>query len=202
MSDKMSGALLTPSMREFYRENPEETGSKARSVRQRTRDRFCAGIQDIIILSPRLRDDDRRTIIDNFDNSLLSEAVSNFITIFAQEMDIQYFESIFETGIRDALNKKGYQAAEVNVTIDVEREPLSLDEILDKMENGEGLNNSEINFLLSISSSQITDQQAERLQDVQIFSSKKDDQDPTNDTSSLGLPIIIGGPTRENSNEE
>jgi len=201
MSDKIPGALLTPSMREFYQENPEETGSKARSVRQRTRDRFCAGIQDIIILSLKLRDDDRRAIINNFDNSLLSEAIRNFITIFAQEMDIQHFESIFETGIRDALNKEGYQAAEVNVTIDVERDSLSFDKILDRIESGEGLNNTEVNFLLSIDSDQITDQQAQRLQDVQT-SSEKDDQDPTNNTSPLNLPILINGPSRKNPNSK
>lgn len=201
MSDKKTGALLTPTMREFYRGNSEQTGSKARSVRQRTRDRFCAGIQDINMLYLSLRDKDRRAIVDNLNNTVLADAISNFVAIFVQELDTQQFESIFETGIRKALKKEGYSAADVTVTIDVEHDAYSIDEILDKIEQGQSLSESEASYLLSITPDQIPEEQAERLQGS-ISLSVKEENGPTTGRVFPASPVILDDPlTPEDSTE-
>lgn len=143
MSDRKTGAILTPSMREFYRETPDQSGSKARTTRQRTRDRFVAALEDIDLLFGTIRDEDRRAIIDRIDARQLDDYLEKFIALFARELDIGRLEEIIERAFRRALALEGYPAAEVTVTATVVRDPADVSDVIAKIERGEELTRKE-----------------------------------------------------------
>lgn len=164
MSDDKPGGILTPSMREFYRETPNETGSQARSVRQRTRERFMAALEDIQTLHHHLRDDDRRAIVDEMNPSKIGGRITDLIAIFAEEIEIGQFEQIVETGLNRALIKKGYPAAEASVTINIDRDPATVDGVIEKIDNGGRLTEKEKNALIMYNDKKVlSDEQMEIL---------------------------------------
>jgi|AntDeeMetagen134_2_1112570.scaffolds.fasta_scaffold08713_3 hypothetical protein len=120
MSDKEIGAILTPSMRKFYRETPDGKGSTARNIRQRSRKRFVAALADVDLLSETLRDKDRRWIVDHIPPEQLDTHLERFIALFARELDTTRLEGIIERGVKRARVDEGYPSAIVDVSIEIE----------------------------------------------------------------------------------
>lgn len=163
MPDQEPGAILTPTLRKFYRETPNEKGSRARTIRQRTRDRLVAGLKDVSLLAETLRDEDRRAIIDKIDAQRLDEYLEEFIFLFSQEIDTERLEKIVERAVRRVAVKQGYPEAEASVTIYVDRDPVNLSEVIAKVAKGESLTKKENTELFMSTHHDFTEREVEVL---------------------------------------
>lgn len=166
MSEKEIGGILTPSMRQFYRETPDEKSSRARNIRQRTRNRFVAAIKDIDLLSETIRDKDRRGIVDKFDPEQLDAHLEKFIALFAREVDTDRFEEIVEKGIEIAIIAEGYPSADVSVMITVDRHPVELSEAIEKVAQGKQLSKKEATEIVLSSAEDYTKEEIAVLLDA------------------------------------
>lgn len=162
MSDDTPGAILTPTMREFLRENEEATGGRARTRRSRIRQRLAATFEDFRLIFRKLDRDDRRRAIERIDPLDVDDQAACISGVLFQELGTDRFEDVLEAGAVEALQQDGFPDAEVSVNIFVERSPVSVEDVLAKIERGENLTKDDIATLV-LRSRDFTEEEREML---------------------------------------
>lgn len=169
MPDKTPGALLTPSMRKFYRDKDpaSETGSRSRSIRQRTRQRLVAALYDMKLLGSKLTEEDRRAVIDEFNASELDDCLEAFIMLFAEDIPWDRWEGIVKRAVQQVVVSNGYPEAEVSVSIYIDRHPIKPSEVVRKLAAGEDLSVEEMKMITLTSPDELTDEEIQVLVDAE-----------------------------------
>ncbi|QLC35758.1 hypothetical protein EFA46_015990 (plasmid) [Halarchaeum sp. CBA1220] len=167
MGEKRIGALLTPSMRKFYKNQPDGDDSGARTIYQRTRDRLASALEDADLLSTKLRDYDRRSIVDRYDDPTEYDTkVAKLLALYTAELDTDRVENIVEMAVRGALVLEGYGNPDVSVSILVDREPVDLDEVVEKVARGEEPTSKELTTLVLARDNELRQLSDEQVHDL------------------------------------
>lgn len=163
MTDK-TGSVLTNTQRQFLRgeSDVEETGARARALRARIRQRIRAGLEDFQLLFQKLPRDDRRQVFESIPPKDQREWISSMIAFAFSETDSGEFAELIENSILQALSNKGYPEAEVDLFLDIDREPVWLEDVVQMVERGEKLDRKAIARLV-FHKEELTEEQEERL---------------------------------------
>jgi hypothetical protein len=189
-SENRPRGILTNSDRSFLQgEKNLKSEQSRRDARYRIRKRVRNAILDYSILSKKLSEKDLSMVFEiediDFsqfespseglqDESVVSKLVKNqrfqqglkdniaFLYSGLSESDLDFIEMI-EQGVKEACEKDGYAVEEVTVTIDIDRERVDIEDLMEKFENGDDLTRSELDILLKSSEFQFTESNREKL---------------------------------------
>ena len=159
-----TGSILTNTQREFLRGETEEekTGARARALRARIRQRIRAGLEDFRLLFQKLPKDDRRQVFNSMSPGERRDWISSMIAFASSGIDSGEFMELVETGVTEALAEEGYPDADISVFIHINRNPISMDEIVRTIERGEELDRA-AEVRLAFHSDELTEEHKERL---------------------------------------
>lgn len=161
-------ALLTPAQREYLRGKKEfENDQSERDMRYKIRERVKNGLLDFELLADELEPRDRKQIFKDVrpaalrgDEHINVEEMPQideleglvhtiaFLYLAARDADLP-FEKAVELGITEANFERPFVPSEVEVSID-ERVEFDYDEIFDKIERGERLDEIEYSAVKSL----------------------------------------------------
>lgn len=148
MSDTKPGSILTPTMREFLSENEETTGGRARTRRSRIRQRLAAALEDFRLIFRQLDRDDRRRAVEEIDPLEVDDQVACIVGFLFQELGPDRLEEVIEAGAVEALQQEGFPDAEVRASLFIDRTPISLEDVLTKIDRGEDLTKDDLTTLV------------------------------------------------------